>query len=183
MARHQAGHTILELLVGAALGLTLLALIYFFYSMQNDIFQKEEKKLPAEASARTAMNAMLRDIRMTGFRRGASTIDPIAGTAYSATFRRYTTVDKITTTLDTTFFVNNQMLMRTGPTGTRTITGNVDKLEFTFRDYAGNIKTTWNEVRRIDVTLKTKVRNPGPAFGAYSSYSLTESVMPPNLAP
>jgi len=67
MTRDPKGFTLLELLVGSTIFLTVLAAVYTAFLTNQTTFSRGKNKIEVQQNGRLAMEMMARDIRMAGY--------------------------------------------------------------------------------------------------------------------
>jgi len=72
MLKEKSGMTLIELMIAMLLGLVILGTVYALFTMQQKQFSVQGQITDMRQSARIAMNMMIRDISMAGYRQTSS---------------------------------------------------------------------------------------------------------------
>jgi type IV pilus assembly protein PilW len=166
----QGGFTLVELLVVMAIVGVVMTGIYLTYVSQQKSYTVQEEVAAMQQQLRAAMYYMVSEIRMAGF-------DP-EGTAAAGITNMGS--DTITFTMDLsgvtpaetppdgdtddtgetiTYSLSGTDLRRNAGINTA-IARNISNISFIYRDGFGNVTTSANLVRSIDITIRATTGNP-----------------------
>ncbi|MDD2317834.1 MAG: prepilin-type N-terminal cleavage/methylation domain-containing protein [Desulfobacterales bacterium] len=202
------GFTLIELMIGMAVGLVLLAAVYSVFLVQNKELRNQEQITEMQQNARMAMEMMSRDLMMAGY--GPSTLTRCTGTTpttkpasspYSCLGIVVANINFVSLSADLN---GNGVLTDAGenltydryesPTGSgnyalgRTSNGtknpvvdNVSALTFTYYKADGTVTDDLSLIRNIKISITTRTANVDPSTGNYREFTLTSTVTPRNL--
>lgn len=187
------GFTLAEMMVSLAIALAVLAGIAKTFTVQTRQNSAEEQVGQLQQNVRGALDLMLREIKMAGYKPAGGSFNGIH-TSTATTLRIKldldgTGVESDGATDDITYSYDSAagQIIRTlnnGATST-VLADNVSNFAFSYLDANGGATTTNTAVRRITITITARTAKPDPSFpsnGGHRSYQLSAHVTPPNLA-
>jgi type IV pilus assembly protein PilW len=203
------GFSLVELLIAMGVGLIVLASAYEFFTEQNNAYKVQEQVSEMQQNVRTAMETMVREIRMAGFDTFNAT--KIAGivTASANTIRFTQNItstnppyspdtDVLDPNEDITYFLgvtgspNSLIRYARERTSTSTVSGlqnavlaeNIQSIAFQYYDANDAVTAVLADIRKVEITLVGKTSKPDPNYGSnggYRTYQLVSQVVPRNL--
>jgi type IV pilus assembly protein PilW len=187
-----AGFTLLELLVSMAIGLVVIAAVAGTFTAQTRQNSAEEQIAQMQQNVRGALDLMLREIQMAGYKPAGGTFNGIQ-TSTSTTLRIKLdldstgvetdgTTDDITYTFDSSSGLITRTLNNGGSSAT--LADNITGFTFAYSDANGASTTTNTSVRRITINITARTAKPDPSYtsnGGYRTYQLSADITPPNL--
>ena len=196
----ERGFTLVELLIGMAVGLIVLGAIASTFIIQSRSLDVQEQVAEMVQTARAAMDMMSREIRMAGYNPTGATFD---GITYHATqlqiladFRGNNDGDPpdglpndpnedITYTYDNP---NDRIDRKTGAGQPQPFAENIQAFNFVYLKADGVTEVSSSadndEIRQIRLTITARTGKPDPNYGVnwgYRTYTLTSVITPPNL--
>jgi type IV pilus assembly protein PilW len=187
-----AGFTLIELLVSMAIGLVVIAAVAGTFTAQTRQNSAEEQIAQMQQNVRGALDLMLREIQMAGYKPAGGTFNGIQ-TSTSTTLRIKLdldstgvetdgTTDDITYTFDSSSGLITRTLNNGGSSAT--LADNITGFTFAYSDANGASTTTNTSVRRITINITARTAKPDPSYtsnGGYRTYQLSADITPPNL--
>lgn len=198
-----SGFTLVEVLIAMSISLVVITALYSAFTLQYKHINVQEQVAEMQQSARTAMDRLIRDIRMAGYNPTRALTSPAIGIFNAA-------ADSIQFTLDVTNAAGTGIpdgntqdmnenvtfgiytagdIQRLGRKATaggnyQTMAEHVQSILFTYYDRNGNILaapvSTPSEIRRIKVTLTLRTAKQDPGYG-YRTFTLESFVTPRNV--
>jgi type IV pilus assembly protein PilW len=187
------GFTLMELLVSMTIGLVVLGGIAKTFTAQSRQNSAEEQIGQMQQNVRGALDLMLREIQMAGYKPAGGTFNGIQ-TSTSTTLRIKLDLDSSGfetdgSTDDISYAFNNStgLITRTlnNTASSATLADNITACTFTYLDANGASTTTNTSVRRITINITARTAKPDPGYtsnGGYRTYQISADVTPPNLA-
>ena len=191
--KSSAGFTLMELLVSMTISLVVLAGIAKTFTVQTRQNSAEEQVAQMQQNARGALDLMVREIQMAGYKPAGGTFNGIQ-TSTSTNLRikldlnaSGNETDDATDDITYSFDFATGLLTRTlnNTASAAVLADNVTAFTFTYLDANGTSTTTNTAVRRITVDITVRTAKPDPSFtsnGGYRTFQLSAAVTPPNLA-
>ena len=190
--KKMAGFTLIELLVSIAIGLGVIAAVAGTFTAQTRQNNAEEQSAQMQQNVRGALDLMLREIQMAGYKPAAGTFNGIQ-TSTSTTLRIKLdldstgvatdgTTDDISYTFDSSTGLITRTLNNSGSSAI--LADNITAFTFAYSDANGASTTTNTSVRTITITITARTAKPDPSFtsnGGYRTYQLSAHITPPNL--
>jgi type IV pilus assembly protein PilW len=188
-----AGFTLSEMMVSMAIALAVLAGIAKTFTVQTRQNSAEEQIGQMQQNVRGALDLMLREIQMAGYKPAGGTFNGIH-TSTATTLRikldldgTGVETDGATDDISYTFDSAAGHILRTLNNGASStvLADNVSAFSFSYLDANGAATTTSAEVRRVAVNITARTAKPDPSFpnnNGYRTYQLSAHVTPPNLA-
>lgn len=185
------GVTLIELVIGLAITMILMGIAISIFNVQRKSYSMQEQVTEMQQTVRTAMDMMVREIRMAGY-------DPTnAGFVGIAT--NTTTLLRILSDLDGNGTTNGsyeditfryydandatypRQIKRDIGGGFQPLAENMDGCNFLYYDANGIETTTASSIRQIRITLTGRTTNADSNFG-YRYGTLTSLITPENLS-
>ena len=188
-----SGFTLTEMMVSMAIALAVLAGIAKTFTVQTRQNSAEEQIGQLQQNVRGALDLMLREIQMAGYKPAGGTFNGIH-TSTATTLRikldldgTGVETDGATDDISYTFDSAAGHILRTLNNGASStvLADNVSAFSFSYLDANGAATTTSAEVRRVAVNITARTAKPDPSFpnnNGYRIYQLSAHVTPPNLA-
>jgi len=199
------GFTVLELIIAMSIGLVVLGAVYGALTVQNRHVLLQEQLAEMQWNARTAMEIMMRDIRMAGYNPQGSVWSGIqpgitAATAQTLGFvadlngNGSTAPDSSNPNENVGYAVYNTggvfRLGRTVNGSTAAMARNVESWTFSYYDRDGNLLSSSpavSAIHRIRVNLTVRTEKSDPSYtdpslaDHYRRYTLDFNVFPRNI--
>jgi type IV pilus assembly protein PilW len=187
------GFTLTELMVSMAIALAVLAGIAGTFTVQTRQNSAEEQVGQMQQNVRGALDLMLREIRMAGYKPAGGTFNGIQ-TSTETSLRIKLDLDATgaetdgaTDDISYTFDSAAGQIVRTlNNSGTSTVLAdNITGFSFSYLDANGASTAASTAVRRITVNITAKTAKPDPSYPSndgHRTYQLSAHVTPPNLA-
>jgi type IV pilus assembly protein PilW len=188
-----AGFTLVELMVSMAISLAVLAAIAGTFTVQTRQNSAEEQLGQMQQNVRGALDLMIREIQMAGYKPAGGTFSGIY-TSTSTTLRIKLDLDAtgvetdgatddISYTFDSAAGQINRTLHNSSTS--TPLADNITAFSFSYLDANGASTTTNTAVKSvaINITARTAKADPSyPANNGYRTYQISAHVTPPNLA-
>lgn len=203
------GFSLIELLIAMGVGLIVLAASYEFFAEQNKAYKVQEQVAEMQQNVRTAMETMIREIRMAGFDPAGAAPTPGIMTATSATIRFTQNItstnppyapdtDVLDPNEDITYFLGetgypHRLIRyareRTSATSASSLQNailadNIQSVTFQYYDAGDAVTAVLANIRKIQITLVGRTSKPDPDYvpnGGYRTFQLVSQVVPRNL--
>jgi type IV pilus assembly protein PilW len=185
-----AGFTLIEVMVSMTIGLVVLAAVAGTFTVQLRQNSAEEQLAQMQQDVRGALDLMVREIEMAGFKPAGVVFNGIA-TSTATTLRIKLDLDStgVTTdgaTDDISYTYSSGVLTRTlnNPASSATLADNLTLFSFSYLDANGAATTTSTAVRRITINITAQTARADPSYptnGGKRTYQISADVTPPNL--
>ena len=185
-----AGFTLIEVMVSMTIGLVVLAAVAGTFTVQLRQNSAEEQLAQMQQDVRGALDLMVREIEMAGFKPAGVAVNGIA-TSTATTLRIKLDLDStgLTTdgaTDDISYTYSSGVLTRTlnNPVSSATLADNLTLFSFSYLDANGAATTTSTDVRKITINITAQTARPDPSYpsnGGKRTYQISADVTPPNL--
>jgi type IV pilus assembly protein PilW len=188
-----AGFTLIELIVSMALSLAVLAAIAGTFTVQTRQNSAEEQLAQMQQSVRGALDLMIREIQMAGYKPAGGSFNGIE-TSTATTLRIKLDLDSsgvasdgATDDISYSYDSATGLLTRTLNNGgsSATLADNITAFSFSYLNASGAATNTNTAVRRVTVNITARTARPDPSYATnngYRTYQLTADITPPNLA-
>ena len=203
--QNQKGFTLAELMVSAALSLSLLAAIYGVFRAQTHTIKGQESRMEAHEYAMSVLDTMVREIRNTGYfptgtacaTTPANTAGIIAATAQSFRLVYDTNADgACEEDISFTYDATNKNILRTVSGSPSPLTdGNATAIQFTYYPQqtsgaapapycvspgspsgcSGDLASNLSAVQKITISITIQSKNTDVQFGGLSSITMSSS--------
>lgn len=191
--KNASGFTLIELMVSMTISLVVLAAIAGSFTVQNRQNSAEEQIGQMQQNVRGALDLMMREIQMAGYKPVGGTFNGIETSAAttlrikldldSSGLETDGTTDDISYSFDNSTGLITRTLNNTGSSAT--LADNITAFSFTYLDANGASTTTNTAARRITINMTARTAKPDPGYptnSGYRTYQITADVTPPNLA-
>jgi prepilin-type N-terminal cleavage/methylation domain-containing protein len=199
--QNQKGFTLAELIVAAALSLSLLAAVYGVFRVQTHTIKGQESRMEAHEYAMAVLDIMVREIRNTGYfptrtacaTTPANTAGIIAATAQSFRLVYDTNGDgACEEDVSFTYDATNKNILRNGAPLTD---GNATAIQFTYYPQqtsatapapycvsagnpsgcSGDLAVNLSAVQKIMISITVQSKNTDVQFGGLSNITMSSS--------
>lgn len=198
--KKNAGFTLVELLVALALSLVVLTSVSNAFISQRKTYDAQEQMTEMIQGTRAVMEIITREIKLAGFDPTGNAFDGSAG-PYPIPYS--TSQLEIRADLDgdgTAAAGDTNELIIYSHDGTdleldrnagqsfsyaKLLAENIEDFSFDYLDKDGNATTTAADIRMVEIAITARTAKPDPNYGqnsGYRTYTLTSTVLPPNLA-
>ena len=188
--KKKAGFTLIELMVSMTIGLVVLAAVAGTFTVQLRQNSAEEQLAQMQQDVRGALDLMVREIEMAGFKPAGVAVNGIA-TSTATTLRIKLDLDSTGSTTDgatddISYTYSSGVLTRTlnNPASSATLADNLTSFSFSYLDANGAATTTSTAVRRITINITAQTARADPSYptnGGKRTYQISADVTPPNL--
>ena len=188
-----AGFTLVELIVSMAISLAVLAAIAGTFTVQTRQNSAEEQVAQLQQSVRGALDLMIREIQMAGYKPAGGSFTGIQ-TSTATTLRIKLDLDSsgvetdgATDDISYSYDSGTGLLTRTLNNGgsSATLADNISAFSFSYLDANGASTNTNTAVRRVTINITGRTARPDPSYAVnngYRTYQITADVTPINLA-
>lgn len=180
----EEGFTIIESLVSVAIGSLLIGIALSMFNVQRKTFSVEEQLSEMQQNVRSAMDMMVREIRMAGYDPTGIGFNGISNATSGTITILLDLPDNGTVTSSSdenvTYYYDaaDLQIERNGPGNP--IAENITALSFSYLDGNGTVTSTLNDIRQIQIAITGKTKKADPGYG-YRYGTITSSVTPKNL--
>lgn len=193
LSKAVGGFTLTEMMVSMAIALAVLAGIAKTFTVQTRQNSAEEQIGQMQQNVRGALDLMLREIRMAGYKPDGGTFNGIH-ISTETTLRikldldgTGVETDGATDDISYTFDSAAGQIVRTLNNGASSavLADNISVFSFSYLDANGASTTTSTAVRRITISITAQTAKPDPSYpnnNGHRTYQLSAHVTPPNLA-
>ncbi len=172
LIRRIQGFTLVEMMVSVTISLAVLAAIAGTFTVQTRQNSAEEHVGQMQQNVRGALDLMVREIQMAGYKPAGGTFNGIQ-TSTGTTLRikleldssgvvTDAATDDISYTYDGGTGVITRTLNNTGSSAT--LADNITAFSFTYLDANGASTTTNTAVRRITINITARTAKPDPGY-------------------
>ena len=189
-----AGFTLIELLVSMVIGLMVLAGVATTFTMHTRQNTAEEQIAQMQQNVRGALDLMVREIQMAGYKPNGGTVTGVTYSASQLEIQADMNGDGSISTAsgseeDIIYAydsANLQITRKLGSSGTpQLLADNITAFTFSYLDANGSATTTSALVRKVSISITARTAKSDPSYtsnGGYRTYQLSADVTPPNLA-
>jgi type IV pilus assembly protein PilW len=200
------GFTIVELVVGLAIGLIILGVAVKIFLVQQRAYNLQEQLSEMQQNIRSAMDMIVRETKMAGYNPTRAAFDvivpPTKGIIYDATKTKLQILADLTDDEDTgnpdgdTDDANEDITYTYDPTylqikrdtggGGQPLAENITEFTFDYLNASGDGTSTSTDIRQIEITITGRTAKPDPDLKrvdeeGYRYGTLTTLVTPENL--
>ncbi|CAK8714086.1 Type IV pilus assembly protein PilW [Candidatus Electrothrix gigas] len=166
------GFTLVEIMVSMAISSLVIAGIYGVYTIQQRSYTVQEQVSEMQQRIRSALDFMTRNIRMAGYDpSGVCSSDFITANEDTLVFDvcerrtgvpeyritlKYTSTGQLNVTRDNKNTAGNVLPMP--------LAENVDAFRFSYRDDQGNVTTSLNDIKIVEVSMLVRSTYPDPRY-------------------
>jgi type IV pilus assembly protein PilW len=166
------GFTLVEIMVSMAISSLVIAGIYGVYTIQQRSYTVQEQVSEMQQRIRSALDFMTRNIRMAGYDpSGVCSSDFITADADTLVFdvcERRTGVPEYRITLNYNASTGQLDVTRdanrTASATSMPLAENVDAFRFSYRDDQGNVTTSLNDIKIVEVSMLVRSTYPDPRY-------------------
>jgi len=187
------GFTLTELMVSMAIGMVMLAAVTTTFMLQTKTYNAQQQINEMEQNARGVLDVITRELKMAGYKPNGGSF---GGVTYSTTqlmiqtdldasggiSTSTTANEQITYAYDST---NKQITRAVGTGSALVLADNITAFTFSYLDSTGASTTTSANIRQVSISITARTANPDPNYtsnGGYRTYTVTATIIPPNLA-
>jgi type IV pilus assembly protein PilW len=188
------GFTLIELMIAMAIGMIVFASVATTFTSQTRAYSAQEQINQMEQNARGALDIMLREIKMAGYKpNGGSVSGVVSYTSTSLTIQADLNADgsismdaahyeQIAYTYDSS---NKRIRRQVGNAAADTLAENISAFAFTYYQASGTtLATSAANIRRVKIAITAKTEKPDPGYlsnGGYRTVDLSATITPINL--
>jgi type IV pilus assembly protein PilW len=197
--KNQKAFTLMELMVAMGLGMVIIAAVTTTFNSQTKFYSSQEQINEMQQNARGAMDIISRELKLAGFKNndgapptgltasgvnldttnlviqadldGNNLIDTTAGS-----------LENISYSYDST---NNRIKRRLGSAASDVLAENITNFTFTYLKADGTTATLASQIRQVKIDITARTAKPDPDYsanGGYRTFTISETITPPNLA-
>jgi len=191
-SRVVGGFTLVELMISMAMSLVVIAAIAGTFTVQTRQNSAEEQLGQMQQNVRGALDLMIREIQMAGYKPAGGAFNGIQTSATttlrikldldSSGVETDGTTDDISYSFDSSTGLITRTLNNTGSSAT--LADNITDFSLTYLDANGASTTTNTAVRKITINMTARTAKPDPGYptnNGYRTYQIIADVTPPNL--
>jgi len=181
------GFTLVELLAAILISSIAMAGIYSIFISQQRAFSAQEQIAEMNQNIRAAMDLMIREIRLAGYKTSGTAFNGIAA-AQLGTIRILADLNQDGDTLDDkeditySYNADTLQILRNVNAVNSPIAENITSLNFTYKDANNNATAILADIRKVTISITARTAYPDPGTGQYWTITLTSDVTPRNLA-
>lgn len=167
------------------IGLAVLAAVVGTFITQSKYLNVQEQINEMQQNARGAMDIMVREIKMAGYR-------PVGGAVVGVTYNIAQLKiqadldgngDSLGANEDITYsFDNANLRIMRNSGGNQILAENIQNFTFQYLDANGDVMTGPGAIRQVRLNITARTARIDPNSGGFRTYDLTAVVTPPNLA-
>lgn len=204
---HATGFSLVELLIAMAVGLVILGAMYGLFTIQNKQLSNQDVIAEMQQNARMAMDIISRELRMAGYNPSGILTRCTGTTTTAATCVGIKNAGANTISFTVDINGNGSLtagsanpnenivydrylssgvysLGRTSNGVKQPVIEHLDLLSLSYLDENGNTTTTLQNIREVQITIRTIASKMDPTYpvnGGYRTYALTSKVAVRNL--
>ncbi len=194
---NERGFTLVQLLVGLAVGLIALAAAINLFRIQQEGYNVEIQISEMQQNTRAAMDIITREVKMAGYDPLEAGFDGIIHDTFQ--LRIFTDITGAAGTPDgntndtdedvTYKYYDDpdfQIKRRSGSSGSfQTVAENIETFDFSYLKADGTDATTTSEIRKVQITITGMTSSPDSRYTEYPDnkrrYTLISEVTPRNI--
>jgi len=193
---NQTGFTLVELIVAMGIGMAMIAAVTTTFTSQTRFYDSQEQVNEMQQNARGAMDVLTRELKLAGFKNNngaapsgltASGVNlDTSNLVIQADLNGDNAIDTGSGSLENISYsfdsTNSRIKRRLGSAASDVLAENITSFTFSYLKADGTTATLASEIRqvRIDITARTAKRDPN--IGTYHTFTMSETITPPNLA-
>ncbi len=189
---NERGFTIVELLVGLAIGLILLGVAVKIFLVQQRAYNVQEQLAEMQQNIRSAMDMIVRETKMAGYDPTGASFDGIGNNSNATSIQILADLDGDGLTTGTnedityTYDAGNLQIERDTGGGGQPLAENITVFTFSYLNADGVGTTTSTAIRQIEITITGRTAKTDPDLKrvdgeGYRYGTLTTHVTPENL--
>lgn len=197
--KNQMAFTLTELMVAMGIGMAMIAAVTTTFNSQTRVFSSQEQINEMQQNARGAMDVITRELKLAGYKNNDGT--PPTGLTASgvnldssnlviqADLDGNNVIDTSAGSLENISYsfdsANNRIKRRLGSAASDVLSDNITNFTFTYLKADGTTATLASQIRQIKIDITAQTANPDPthsANGGYRTFTISETITPPNLA-
>jgi type IV pilus assembly protein PilW len=186
---HEAGFTVIELLIAMAMTGIILAAIFTFSIAQGQFLSTREQVTQMTQGARAALDMLTHEIGIAGYN---PTKAALSGVTYHASQLQLQAdldgdgnTDDANENIIYTYDASTRQILRNAGDGNEPLADHIQAFAFEYLDANGNPTTVSANIRQLRISITARTAKPDPHYstnGGYRSYMLTSLITPRNLA-
>lgn len=191
--RHQAGFSLVELLISIAISMILLAAISTYFIYQDRTYAAQNQLTEMHENTRAALDLLEREIRLAGYNPARAAFNGIPYNSNTGTLDLYQDLNgdgAATGTNEHITYLHNQtqrILYRNANdgNGAQPLLDNLNAFQVSYLDGAGSATTTTANVRSVRLVFTVQASQPDrswPQNNGYRTLTLNSSITAKNLA-
>ncbi len=186
LEKEEQGFTIIEILIGLVVGLTLLGATVTMFVVQHVAFNRQQELSEMQQNMRVAFDMITREARMAGYDPSGAGFDGIPYDVGTLTVRADLDGDGTTTSSQEEikyayYGTPDFQIKRDTGGGFQPLAEDIQAFTFNYLNEDGNGTTTTSAIRQIEIQITGRTSQIDPKIGDYRYGTLTSVVTPQNL--
>jgi type IV pilus assembly protein PilW len=191
LTNNEQGFTIVELVVGLAIGLILLGVAVKIFLVQQRAYNVQDQLNEMQQNIRSAIDMIVRETKMAGYNPTGASFNGITYNTSQLQILADLNGDGLLTGAneDITYSYDgtDSQIVRDIGAGGQPVAENIQAFSFSYLDANGSSTTTSADIRQIDITItgRTSKTDPTREFATggdgYRYGTLTTRITPENL--
>ena len=182
---NEGGFTVVELLVGALIGLIILGVAFSMFNVQRKTFSIQEQLSEMHQNVRAAMDMMVREVRMAGYDPADVGFVGIGGNT-ATSIQVLADLDGNgaiagSETVTYSYDALNLQIDRNIGGGGQPLAENIANLNFSYFDANDNVAVAASNIRKIQIAITGRTAKIDPRTGIFEFGTQTSFVTPKNL--
>jgi len=194
--KNQMGFTLVELIVAMGIGMAMIAAVTTTFTSQTRFYDSQEQINEMQQNARGAMDVIARELKLAGYKNN----NGAAPTGLTASGVNYDTANLVlqadldgNNTIDTSSgslenisysfdSANKRIKRRLGTATSDVLAENITSFTFTYLQADGTTTATLaSQIRQVKITITAQTAKINPNTGAHGTFTISETITPPNL--
>ena len=192
---NQIGFTLVELIVAMGIGMAMIAAVTTTFTSQTRFYDSQEQINEMQQNARGAMDVIARELKVAGYKNNNGTA-PIGLTASGVNYDTSNlviqadldgnnTIDTGSGSLENISYsfdsANRRIKRRLGTAASDVLAENITNFTFIYLKADGTTATLASQIRQVKITITARTAKINPNTGAYGTFTISETITPPNL--
>lgn len=192
----QLGFTLIELLVAMGLGMAMIAAVTTTFNSQTRFYNAQEQVNEMQQNARGAMDIISRELKQAGYKNnngaapGGLTASGVnldnSNLVIQADLDGDNSINTSPGSLENISYsfdsVNLRIKRRLGTAASDVVAENITGFTFTYLKSDGTTTATLaSEIRQVRITITARTAKPDLNIGTYGTFTISETITPPNL--
>lgn len=201
--KNDAGFTLIEMLVAMGIGMVMIAAVTTTFNSQTRFYNAQEQINDMQQNARGALDVISRELKLAGYKSGTGTVTGLTASGVNLDSSNLViqadlnqdnqiTVassasdpDKLEQVTYSFSSTNKRIQRRLGSLASDIFADNITSFTFEYLTSTGATATLASNIRQIRITITAQTAKPDPNYtvnGGYHTYTVSETITPPNLS-